>query len=341
MFLFTTPPVREPTPASPVVDAIRSGADKTGTGFDYLLATAQRESALDPAAKAKTSSATGLFQFIEQTWLGLLKQEGSKLGLDEQAKAIATGSDGRHTVADPATRQAILELRQDPEIASVMAGALTQRNRSVLASELGREPARGDLYVAHVLGARGATDLIKMADAAPERAAASAFPEAAAANRGIFYERGGRARTAGEVYAALGAHHGLREAPAVAAPSRAVAVRTGVPALHGLFRTDGRTGPISDSVGRLWRTGAEAGPRTAALGGYFPRTATVAAGEVPEVSPPIAVPADRPAAGPVEPATGAVPLPPRRPAGLGIGVPRPAEVGAPFDPGAFTKGRRA
>jgi len=84
MFLFTTPAEpRASAPATPVVDAIRQGAEQTGTDFEYLLSTAKRESALDPTAKAPTSSATGLFQFIEQTWLGLMKTEGGKLGLSD------------------------------------------------------------------------------------------------------------------------------------------------------------------------------------------------------------------------------------------------------------------
>ena len=46
MFLFSTPQTKETAPANPVVSAIRDGAQKTGAGFDYLLKTAQRESAL-------------------------------------------------------------------------------------------------------------------------------------------------------------------------------------------------------------------------------------------------------------------------------------------------------
>src|SRR5919112_5344310 len=111
MFLFTTPPIRETAPTTPVVDAIRQGAEKTGVRFDYLLATAQKESALDPSAKARTSSASGLFQFIEQTWLGLVKSDGAKLGLGQYVSAIITRSDGTHVVNDPTARQAILNLR--------------------------------------------------------------------------------------------------------------------------------------------------------------------------------------------------------------------------------------
>src|SRR6476646_11882530 len=56
--------------ATRVTGAIRDAARVTGAGFEYLLNTALRESNLNPSAKAKSSSATGLFQFIDQTWLG-------------------------------------------------------------------------------------------------------------------------------------------------------------------------------------------------------------------------------------------------------------------------------
>jgi len=52
-----------------VTGAIRQAAQATGTGFSYLLATAKIESGLNPKIKSTTSSATGLFQFIDQTWL--------------------------------------------------------------------------------------------------------------------------------------------------------------------------------------------------------------------------------------------------------------------------------
>lgn len=303
MFLFTTPGAREPSqPSSPVVDAIKQGAERTGTGFDYLLATAQRESALDPAARARSSSASGLFQFIEQTWLGLVKEEGPKLGLNQQANAIATRADGTHVVPDPAARQAILNLREDPKVSSVMAGAFTQRNRDTLAAEIGRAPTGGDLYVAHFLGARGAAQLIKAAQQSPSRAAASDFPDAAAANRSIFYDRSGRARGAGEVYALLAANHAAgaqgstqASAPTSAAPAFApdrplAFAQSDGPAFHGLFQTDTRRGPISDAVARLWQRGADAKPDGEPLG-FFPKSNSA----VPDMaSAPVAAPAPMP-----------------------------------------------
>jgi len=346
MFLFTTPPAREPAPVNPVVDAIRQGAEKTGTGFDYLLATAQRESALDPKARARSSSASGLFQFIEQTWLGLVRTEGPKLGLGDEANAIAAKSDGTLVVDDPRRRREILALRHDPQVASLMAGTFTQRNRDLLAAELGREPTSGDLYVAHFLGARGAVDLIRQAQTAPRRSAAAEFPDAAAANRPIFFDRKGRARGAGEaVYALLAASHGTQAAASAApafAPDQPVAfARSDGPALHGLFRTDGRRGPISEAVASLWRAGnaADAGTRGAATEPFFPRS-------TPPDDPEPAEPASAAAA--AAPSAD-VPLPPRRPASLAAGAAAPqvaaqpirlGAIGRPLDLLAFMSWRR-
>jgi hypothetical protein len=63
-----------------VTTAIRSASRATGANFDYLLNTAIRESSLDPKAQARTSSARGLYQFIESTWLTMIKEEGPKFG---------------------------------------------------------------------------------------------------------------------------------------------------------------------------------------------------------------------------------------------------------------------
>jgi hypothetical protein len=361
MFLFSTPPAREPAPVNPVVDAIRQGAERTGTGFDYLLATAQKESALDPKARARSSSATGLFQFIEQTWLGLVKAEGPRHGLSDYAGAITARSDGTLSVDDPKARRQILALRQDPQVASLMAGTFTQRNRDLLAAELKREPSGGDLYVAHFLGGRGAVDLIRSAQTSPRRSAAADFPDAAAANRSIFYDARGRARGAGEVYALLAASHGTQAtqiaqaapitrasaAPAFAPDAPVAFARSDGPALHGLFRTDGRTGPISEEVARLWRAGnsSDAGTRTAALGGFFPRSAIGPA--EPEPAQAASQIASQ-AASQVPAVAADVPLPPVRPAFLGEAPVRPraqagalGRIGRPLDLLAFMSWRRA
>jgi Transglycosylase SLT domain len=189
---------------SSVTGAIRQASAATGTSFSYLLATAQVESGLDPRAGASTSSARGLFQFVEQTWLGTMKQSGAALGYGRFADAITRTPSGHFEVKDPAMRSEILKLRNDPTANAVMAGAFTQANAAYLAQKLGRPPTEGELYIAHFLGAGGAGKLISLAASNPNANAAASFPGAAQANRSIFYDRRtGTPRSLAEVRDAL------------------------------------------------------------------------------------------------------------------------------------------
>ena len=191
---------------SKISNAVKKASQATGTDFDYLLKTAQRESSFRPDARAKTSSATGLFQFVENTWLQMVKEQGPALGLDNYSAFILKGRGGRYTVSDPGLRKEILALRKDPEIASMMAGALTQQNEAHVTSRVGRAPTGGELYAAHVLGAEGASRLIELTEARPNAAADRYFPRAADANRSIFYSSG-KARSVSDVYDILTRKH--------------------------------------------------------------------------------------------------------------------------------------
>jgi hypothetical protein len=185
---------------SDVVTALQRASAATGSDFNYLLNTAMRESALKPQAQSKTSSAAGLFQFIEQTWLGLVKEHGAEYGLGNYANAIHRGLDGRFHAASPADRQAILALRHDAQTSAYMEGEFAQDQRAKLQSGLGRDVCGGELYAAHFLGADAACRLIQMAENNPSASAARAFPQAAGANRSVFYHADGSAKTVGEVY---------------------------------------------------------------------------------------------------------------------------------------------
>ncbi len=205
-----------------VSNAIRKASKATGANFEYLLTTAARESNFKPQAKAKTSSAAGLFQFIESTWLQTLKEEGASLGLGEYSPHIFKTSGGRYYVPNRQLREDILKLRHDPEASAMMAGAFTQQNAEYVGSRLGREPTQGELYIAHFLGPGGATKLISLASENPSARADRQFPLAAQANRGIFYS-GGRPRSASQVYDLLVSDHSRMEALTVVAASPATA----------------------------------------------------------------------------------------------------------------------
>jgi hypothetical protein len=188
--------------AGPIESAIKKAADRTGVDFGFLLKTARRESSLNPNAKAKTSSAAGLFQFVEQTWLGQLKRHGSKHGYGLFAQMIERGKDGRLRVPDEDARKAVMDLRFDAACSSLMAGELASDHASYLKGRIGRQPSGGELYAAHFLGPKGAARLIEAQERNPEASAANLFPQAAAANKSIFY-RQGRACSVEEVYANL------------------------------------------------------------------------------------------------------------------------------------------
>jgi hypothetical protein len=194
--------------------AFRRASCATGVDFDFLMRTARRESALNPQAQARTSSAAGLFQFIEQTWLATLKQNGHRHGYGQYADLIHRGSDGRWRVQGSA-RNVVMDLRFDAHAASVMAAELTSSNAAYLRGRTGREPGGGDLYAAHFLGPAGAATLMEAMVTRPGASAAALFPQAAAANRSIFY-RGGRPATVAEVHANL--HRTAGDHPAVGAP---------------------------------------------------------------------------------------------------------------------------
>ena len=183
----------------PVEAAIARAAQATSVDFNFLLAQAEVESAMNPEARAATSSATGLYQFIESTWLGTVKRHGARFGLGAVADQIELSESGNAWVADPARREAILALRRDPQVAALMAAGLAEDNRAHLMPILGRQPSHGELYLAHFLGAGGAGRFLSELQADPSQNAAALFARPAAANRGIFFAADGSPRSLAQV----------------------------------------------------------------------------------------------------------------------------------------------
>jgi hypothetical protein len=181
-----------------VIAALQNAAARTGSDFNYLLGTAMRESGLKSAAQSATSSATGLFQFIDQTWLGLVKDHGAAHGLSAEANAITKGSDGHYHAGD--NKDAILALRKDPTIAALMAGEYAKSTAASMSAALGRPVCGGELYAAHFLGPDAACKLIKLSEGQPGANAAAEFPAAAAANKTVFFHADGSPRSVREVH---------------------------------------------------------------------------------------------------------------------------------------------
>jgi hypothetical protein len=186
-----------------VRNAIGRAAQRTGVDFSYLLNQAKSESGLNPNAKASTSSASGLFQFIDQSWLGVMKQHGAKHGMGWAANAIDRTSGGQWVVRDPQMRQAVFALRDQAEPAALMAAESATENAAGLSQVLGRQANATDLYFAHFLGPAGAARYLKAHQANPGATAAAMFPREAAVNRSLFYTRSGAARSLDDLYALM------------------------------------------------------------------------------------------------------------------------------------------
>jgi len=183
-----------------VQNAIASASASTGVDFKYLYHQAGIESNFNASAQATTSSASGLYQFTSQTWLGMIKNHGAEHGLSWAANAITRDASGHYSVSDATTKQEILALRQSPETSAAMAGEYASDNKDILQAKLGRETNSTDLYMAHFLGPAGATRFLKAKDADPDQSAASVMPAAARANKWVFYDKAGNPRSLADVY---------------------------------------------------------------------------------------------------------------------------------------------
>jgi hypothetical protein len=192
--------ITAPGDTKAVVAALKNAAAETGSDFSYLLGTAMRESSLKTNAQSATSSAGGLFQFVDQTWLELVKNHGAKYGLGSMAQAINVTADGRYHADNDADRGKILSLKKDPQISALMAGEYTRSTQGTMEANLGRQVCGGELYAAHFLGADGACKLIRGTVATPNASAAQLFPDAASANRDVFFHADGSAKNLREVY---------------------------------------------------------------------------------------------------------------------------------------------
>ena len=174
-----------------LVHTIIKAGQATATDPILLMAIADKESSFSTGVKAKTSSATGLYQFIEATWLKTVRDFGARHGLEKEAKAI-NWVDDELVVADPAEKARILELRRDPYVSALLAAEMLKRDRNRIGKRIGRELTDGETYLAHFLGPDDAERFLEKVVGEPKAGAVKLLPRPARANRSIFYARTGR-----------------------------------------------------------------------------------------------------------------------------------------------------
>lgn len=148
-------------PASDTSYTTAPVADLTvDTSFDptrYMGRIIQTESAGVPTARNPRSSATGLGQFIDSTWLSVAPTVAQRLGQDISGMP----------------REQVLALRNDPDWSKAAILVLADQNRAAMEPALGRKAGEGDLRLAHGFGSQGALGILQ---GDPTRLADQHFP---------------------------------------------------------------------------------------------------------------------------------------------------------------------
>lgn len=135
---------------------------------NYLATVAQLESGGNPRAAAETSTARGLYQFLEGTVGDINKRYGTSYTLED---------------------------RFNPKKATEMMQLFTSGNKQRLTKLLGRAPSNEELYMAHMLGADGANKFLRADRSANVSSAVGS--EAFEKNK-KFFTTGGREKTVQE-----------------------------------------------------------------------------------------------------------------------------------------------
>jgi hypothetical protein len=115
------------------------------------------ESSGDPNARNKRSSATGAGQFLDETWLEMIRTY-------------------RRDLVEGRSETEILELRRDPELTRAIITRLVEQNAAML-KKRGLPVTPGTLYLTHFAGPAGAVAVLSVsenADAASLMASADA-----------------------------------------------------------------------------------------------------------------------------------------------------------------------
>ena len=189
-----------------LVSTIVRAAKDTQSDPVLLMAIADKESSFATGVNASTSSAVGLFQFVEGTWYKVLRDFGANHGLAREAALIDTDLGARE-------RARILDLRKNPYLAAVMAADMLRKDAAEIGDRLGRSLTTEEIYLAHFLGPGDAYKFLAKVDSQPKAVAAKLLPKPARANRPIFFAKTGRkskSLSVAEVHRKLELSMGLR-----------------------------------------------------------------------------------------------------------------------------------
>ena len=150
------------------VKIVANAAKDSGVSASFMAGLTGAESNFQHLAKADTSTAKGLCQFTSRTWQKTVSTYGKRYGLGRNAK------------------------RTDARANALMCAEYVKENRRYLIENLDRPVTQGDIYMAHLISPQ---QTVKLERYRPGAIAAYIMPQAASANKNLFYDKKGKART--------------------------------------------------------------------------------------------------------------------------------------------------
>ena len=135
----------------------------------------------------------------------MIRDFGAKYGMEFAAAAVET-VDGQPTVESDSIKEWVLGLRRNPYLSALMAAEMLKRDKAKIERRLGRALNRSELYLMHFLGAQSAGRLLELVSGKPKQSAPRVFPQAARANKSLFFTREKRKTrhlTGAEVYSKI------------------------------------------------------------------------------------------------------------------------------------------
>ncbi|MGH1376279.1 MAG: hypothetical protein ACRBCK_08025 [Alphaproteobacteria bacterium] len=149
---YITEKKRDPT----IITNIYNTSKETEISFELLLVKAMIESDLGRVTTSKTSSAKGIFQYIEPTWLVLMKRYGHRIGYTSYANAIEINTKTllpQIKEGSKISRSEILALRENTKISALIKAHQIKDESKVLKNfKNGGRVNATDHYIAHMLG---------------------------------------------------------------------------------------------------------------------------------------------------------------------------------------------
>ena len=157
-------PIKSSKTVQQTIAIVKKAANKVGVNAALAATIAGIESNFDATAGAATSSAKGLFQFIDSTWNTYISQYATMFGISGNASPF------------------------NPWASSIM-GALMMKHTVEAAKSFGFDATPVDIYAGHFLG-NGEPGLGVFLKAKPDDIAAKILPLAAQSNSSVFYQNG-------------------------------------------------------------------------------------------------------------------------------------------------------